>query len=63
MLTPVLRNVCLPISLLNKARFQAIDIVPDKNNISDFYKVYYLANNYSNLLLNGFKHCFVYLSF
>lgn len=57
--TAILSNVCTAIGLVNGARYQAVDIVLDKNSISNFRKVYNLANGCSNLLSNRFKHCFV----
>lgn len=59
MLTTILNNIYTPIGLVNGARYQAINIVPNENNMSNFWKVYNLANNYSNLLSNGFKQYFM----
>lgn len=55
----VLSNVCTPISLLNRAKYQAIGIVPDENSISNFWKFHNLANGCDNLLSNRFKYCLV----
>ena len=59
MLTAMLSNVYTPIGLVNGARYQAVGIVSDENDMSNFRKVSNLANGYSNLLSNRFKHCFV----
>lgn len=36
LLTTILSNVCRSISLVNEARYQAVDIVPDENSMSNF---------------------------
>lgn len=58
-LTAVLNNVYIPISLVTGAQYQAVDIVLDENSIFNFGKVHNLANSYSKLLSNEIKHCFV----
>lgn len=59
MLIAILSNMCISINLVNKIRYQAVNIISDKNSMSNFRKIHNLANDYSNLWSNGFKYCFV----
>lgn len=59
MFTVMFSNICIFISLVNEAKYQAVDIILNENGISHFWKIHNLANNYSNLLLNKLNHCFL----
>lgn len=43
-------NICTSIDSMNEARYQAVNIIPDENGMSNFRKVDNLTNGYSNLL-------------
>lgn len=45
--TTVLNNICIPIYLFSRAKYQVIGIVLDGNSISNFQSIHNLANDCS----------------
>lgn len=59
MLTAIFSNICTLLSLVNRARYISIGIVPDNNGIFNLRLVGNQANNSSNLLLIKCKYNFL----
>ncbi len=57
--TAVLSNICIPIGLVNGARYISVGIVPNDDGMFNLRLVDNQANNCSNLLSTRWKYNFV----